>query len=523
VRRARRALALLVVALAATSAFADVVHLKDGGTIEGKVVAEDKTQVTIDTRFGRQTIERSRIDRIEKGKTPQEEIAEREAALAKGGTAQQWFELAEFAGSKGLKKERERLLDKALAVDPDHEAANRAKGRVKHEGRWMTPAERDAAVKAAEEAQMRERGLVPFEGRWVTAEEKAHLEHGEVLVNGKWLGPDDAKRAQGFTKLGDEWILQSEEVPLRRARGFAAESKLPLETSAGDHVVAATTFGKEHLDPLRDACELGYVAAAKSFHESDSDLTWLGGQKVLVVVLPAREEFGAFCRFFAHDEKKVDQRWAEGVAQADGFFWWDPSGTSATFKGSRGLDDTIAHSVHHLGHVLLNRHGFNFKFLPTWLDEGYAAWLEHEVLKRNVISCISSRRYGADGVRKDELVSRTSWYEDSVKQIAEGADPPLSPLLRKDLTTITPDEVAKSMVLIDWLVRERPDAFLQFLTALRQAWPKGVASPLSPEARTAHAKAFDALGTPADLLDRELRAAIAKRPKPQPEKKAEGR
>jgi hypothetical protein len=38
---------------------------------------------------------------------------------------------------------------------------------------------------------------------------------------------------------------------------------------------------------------------------------------------------------------------------------------------------------------------------------------------------------------------------------------------------------------------------------------------MSMEARAAHTKAFDALGTPADLLDRELRAAFASPAKKQ--------
>ena len=508
-KAARLVLALLAGGVVASAARGDVVHLKEGGTIEGRVVAEGRDSITVETRFGRQTIDRSRVARIEKGLTPREELAKREAALPEGARAQQWFELAEFAGEKGLRKERRRLLDRTLAADAGHEGANLALGRVRHEGRWMTPEERDARVRAAEEAAMRARGLVPFGGRWVTPGDKEHLERGDELVDGRWLGADDAKRARGLVQVGEEWVAASEAVPLRRARGFAREATLDLATAAGDHVIVATAFGKEHTAALRDACERGFSAAARSLRESESDLEWLGGQKVLAVVVGTREDFGLFARFFARDEPKVDRRWAEGVARVDGFFWWDPHGTSATFKGARVLDDTTAHTIHHLGHVLLNRHGYNFKFLPTWLDEGYAAWLEHAVLQRNVISCVSGQRYGSDGVRKDELLSRASWFADAVKSIAEGRDPPLDPILKRDLSTITPDEVAKSMVLIDWLLRERHEPFLRFLAALRDAWPRGVVSPMSAEAAAAHARAFAALGTPAPRLDGELRRACA--------------
>jgi hypothetical protein len=279
-------------------------------------------------------------------------------------------------------------------------------------------------------------------------------------------------------------------------------------TAVGDHVVVATTFGKEYDGKLRAACEKGYGLAAASLREKPEQLAWLGGAKVLAVVLPQRDDFAKFCHFFADDEKKVNQRWADGVAQADGFFWWDPSGTSATFRGSRGLDDTTAHTVHHLGHVLLNRHAYNFKFLPTWLDEGYAAWLEHATLGCNSISCISTRRYGVGLVRKDELMPRATWFDDMRKEVADGKDPAFWPILRKDLTTIEPEEVAKAMVVIDDWIARRPDDFLKLLASLRESWPKGVVAALSPEATAANRKAFEAFGTPAEKVDDELRAQL---------------
>jgi len=503
------AFAFLWAAAGGGAARADVVRLKAGGTIEGKIVSENDQGVTIETPFGRQTIEKSRIASVEKGLAPQDELKEREAKLKDGATAPQWFELAEFAGSKGLKKERERLLDKTLAVDPAHDGANLARGRVKHDGRWMAPAERDLLVRAAEEARMRERGLVPYSGRWVTPEEKEHLERGDEQLDGKWVSGDDAKRARGLVPLGNDWIPATEETARRRARSFATRATIDLKTASGDHVVAATAFGAKYTGQLRDTCERGYGIAATSLSESSSDLAWLGGQKVLALVVDTHADFGLFAHAFAEDEKKVDRRWAEGVAKVEGFYWWDPIGTSATCKGPRGLDHTTAHTIHHLGHVLLNRHGYNFKFLPTWLDEGYAAWLEHAVLSKNVISCISGKRYGSDGVRKEDLLSRASWFEDAKRAMAERRDPPLGPILKRDLSTITPDEVAKSMVVLDHLIRRRPADFLKFLAALRDAWPKGIVSPMSPEANGAHAKAFAALATPAELLDQEVRRECA--------------
>ncbi|MSR45522.1 MAG: hypothetical protein EXS13_00370 [Planctomycetes bacterium] len=518
--KSRSFFAAFALVIAAPSLRADTLHLKDGAKLEGKVVAEDKTGVTIETPLGRMVIERARIARIEKGPTAREDLEQREKALAADASAEKWFELAEFAASKGLKRERERLLDATLKRDRNHAGANLASGRVQHDGRWLTPAERDLLVKAAEVEAMRARGLVEWEGRFVTPEEKAHFERGDVRVDvrgeSKWMTADEAKRAQGLERIGNDWFAATEVMARRRAQGFAKEARLNLTVLAGEHLVCATAFGKGHAKQMLEASEKGYLLAAEVLKETASDLTWIGGHKALAIVVDTRDDFGGFARFFARDESKVDQRWAEGVAKVDGFFWWDPTGSSATYKGGRHVDDTTAHTVHHLGHVFLNRHGYNFRFLPSWLDEGFAAWFEYRVLGRNAISCIAARRYASQKtVRKEELLANARWFEDAVKLIRDGKDPMFPSLLPRDLSTIEPEEVSKAMVVIDWLVTERKDGFLKLLATLREQWPKGIVPPTSPAAAAAHRAAFAALGLPAELLDAELRRAIAERPVPK--------
>jgi len=493
-----------MVAMGAAPACADVVHLKEGGTLEGKVVAEDETTLTLDTRFGKQTIAKSRIDHVEKKPTAEEELAAREAKLSPG-TPDEWFALAEFAGRKGLKKERERLLDKVLALAPDHEGANLARGRVKHDGKWMTPAERDAKVKQADDDAMRAKGLVQYDGRWITPEEKEHLERGDVLFQGKWMRPDAAKAAQGLVKLGDEWIPGAEAVPRARVKEFGEANRLALAVDSGDHVVAASAFGAAEAKELREAGERAFAYTAETLGEG-SDVRWLGSQKILALVVDTRDDFDHFARFFATHEPKVNPRWADGVARADGFYWWDPTGTSATYRGPRSSDETASKTIHNLGHVLLNRHDYNWKFLPTWLDEGYAALTEYVVLGRNGTSCVSTEQYGT--VRKGDLLQH-DWFDEAVKMIVEGKDPPLNQVIRRDFTTITRDEVKKSMVVVKWLRDEHRPEFLKLFAALRKGWPKGPSSGVTQDAIAAHAAAFAALGMPPEKVDLELRKACA--------------
>jgi len=497
----------MVAVAGGASARADVVHLKEGGTLEGKVVAEDATSVTLDTRFGRQTIERSRIDRIEKKPTSEEELAEREAKL-KPGTPDEWFALAEFAGRHGLKKERDRLLDKVLVLDPDHEGANLARGRVRHEGKWMTPAERDAKVKAADEAAKRAQGLVEYDGRWITAEEKEHLERGDVLFKGKWMSADAAKTAQGLIRVGDSWIPAAEAAARARVDGFCRENGLALEVAAGDHVVVASALGADHAKTLRDASEKAFAFTATVLGDPD-DVSWIGGQKALALVVATRDDFDHFVRFFAAHEPKVNKLWADSVARSDGFYWWDPIGTSATYRGPRSADETTSQTVHALGHVLLNRHQYNFKYLPTWLDEGFATLTEFEVLGCNFACCVTPEKYATGTGRKDDLLPNPHWYDDAVKAIVAKEDPPLVQVIRRDLATISRDEVKKSMVVVKWLCDERREGLCRLVAALRKSWPKGAASSVTKEAIEAETAAFAALGMTPEQVDAEVRRYAA--------------
>src|SRR5688572_23750074 len=68
-------------------------------------------------------------------KDPNSELAVREAAAKDDVSA--LIKTADWAKEHGLLTEWRRLLQRVLALAPEHEAANQAVGNVKHEGRWM--------------------------------------------------------------------------------------------------------------------------------------------------------------------------------------------------------------------------------------------------------------------------------------------------------------------------------------------------------------------------------------------------
>jgi hypothetical protein len=157
-RRIVLALALSLPGLAA----ADVIHLKDGRSVEGEIVEEGGGKVKVKVKLGSVTLNSDDIESIERKPTPAQEYAERLKTL-KPGSATEQLDLALWAESKKLEEEAIRHFLEALRLDPevaparaalerrdwhlvagewqDPDTYYRGRGWVRHEGRWAHPLE----------------------------------------------------------------------------------------------------------------------------------------------------------------------------------------------------------------------------------------------------------------------------------------------------------------------------------------------------------------------------------------------
>jgi hypothetical protein len=166
--------ALIVAVLAACLPVrADVVELEDGTFLEGKVVKETRSFVTLQTKERkRKVLSRKKIRRVLKGATLFDVYVGKRAAL-KAGEARAHVELGLWCQENGMAGLAEREFRKAVSLDPENGAARENLGHAKWEGRWYT---READLKRAQ-------GLQPFRGRWLAGGEfeeasKDHVEHG---------------------------------------------------------------------------------------------------------------------------------------------------------------------------------------------------------------------------------------------------------------------------------------------------------------------------------------------------------
>ena len=126
-----------------------------------------------------------------------------------------WLELGLWARSHGLTTQAREAFEHVLVVDPDNAGAHQALGDVRLGERWV----------GADEA-LRAQGLVPFEGRWVAPEERA-----AILRERAEAAAEDRARAEASARAREAEA---------RARAAEAEARL-VEAQAAQ--VEAASYG----------------------------------------------------------------------------------------------------------------------------------------------------------------------------------------------------------------------------------------------------------------------------------------
>jgi len=162
-----------LIALALTLALAglaraDVIRLKAGGELRGKIVKSSATRnsdkVTLETLTGAVvSVPRDDVGMTINRPLTVEDYETRVRHLPE--TLEAHWHLAEWCRSKGLTSQRETHLQRVIEFDPDHEQAHLALGHVWKEGAWVDWDDYMAA-----------RGYVKHKGRFVTQQELELME-----------------------------------------------------------------------------------------------------------------------------------------------------------------------------------------------------------------------------------------------------------------------------------------------------------------------------------------------------------
>lgn len=165
-------LATLLLALGAAQAAEPVTLLfPSGGRLSGVLLDESRGLYVLERDGGQLEFPHSAVAEVVRAPNAEGEFRAREAALPPKDAGALW-DLARFAAESGLLGRADRAARRVLSLDNDHagaraylgyervfgewlsgDALKRAKGWVRHEGTWMTLAQRKAILERDARAQ----------------------------------------------------------------------------------------------------------------------------------------------------------------------------------------------------------------------------------------------------------------------------------------------------------------------------------------------------------------------------------
>ncbi len=475
-RQAAGRLALgLVLVCGSGRALGDIVHLRAGGRVEGRIVEEGPDSISVKTRFGVQRIASADVLRIERKETLEETVERRLKTLAPNDVAGR-LDLARFCKENQLTAEWKSLLEKVLAIDPENAEAQAALGREKVDGRWMTLAERTDYQKRKEIAAKRAHGLVEYQGRWMSKEEKEALEKGLVLYEGKWMTEAEAMDKKGFVRVDGKWVRKDQQQLATEAKEIGARLGVPLSFEGTEHFSILSANSPENSKQVGSALERG-LAHARQILPAGTKKDPFDG-KMIVLLLVERDHYMRYVDLFS-EKFEQGSSWARTVRLANGFYTFQPC-ASVDFRAARAEETLVHSSVHKLGHVLVNRLHFGFNYVPAWLDEGFAAYLEREILKQNITFCFGSS-YGqfekpATGTKGGTKATKVSGDEPSLDDairalVGSGKDRLLDELLGLDLPELGYDETSKAWSVVHYLLNLDAVKFDRFFQLVRERTP----------------------------------------------------
>jgi hypothetical protein len=192
-------LGVLVLVLFGPWAQADVIVLRGGGQVTGKVRPDpqNKDRVQVWLLQGRKPLSflKSQIVEVTPKASPLDAYFEKLSKVA--ATAQAEYELALWCEQNKLNDLARTHYEAALVADKSFEPAHKKLGHVFHDGYWLSRDDLNAV-----------QGLVKYKGRWISTEERAkhQAEEAATATQNSWIrrikilrqaivsGPEDRRR-----------------------------------------------------------------------------------------------------------------------------------------------------------------------------------------------------------------------------------------------------------------------------------------------------------------------------------------
>ncbi len=392
---------------------------------------------------------------------PKAEFAIRRKALeespALANAAKAWYDLALWAAERKLEPEARAALERTIALDPDHAGARNRLGYERIGREWLP----------RDEAQRR-KGLVFYEGRWVRPEEKARLEQGYVIdADGQWVKKEvvearkaaeaeKARRAREFERerawlaSGTSTIEVSADTLARmlghqKSEARATEQLLGLKFEDVERgpLLVHTTHPKDSpkLRLFLETLEMIYLEEARTYDLPVKEPIWPG--KLEIYFFKEKAEFDRFAT-------RMD---AAGSACNSGGYFVHAGNVGGYPKLHIAMFDLdLGKLAHEMSHAFMSRYRLSERRVAPWVNEGVAEYVRLEISE------------------KLKLGERDGRYRGIVKDLLRRQDPrmSLSTLMAKEEIPAT--EVwayAASYAAVDFMIARDKAKFVRFLDLLK--------------------------------------------------------
>ncbi len=472
--------ALLAALLGAPArAPADEVRTKDGRVLEGKVLEDGPAGVKIRLRFGGElTLRRDEVQAVERKDLPEEAVAKKRAALAPGDAEGLW-RLALEARDLKLRKAFEGLVDEILRISPDHAGANEAKGRVKYDGRWVDPKERDRLEAEKERQRKQAQGLVEHKGRWVTPEERDALDRGLVFHDGRWMSEREAKEAEGFVPHKGGWVKKEELESVLLRDSLVEAAGVPLTVAQSERFSVATVYNQADTNLVLQDAEKACAEFSRWFGVAPGERLFdhimnRQPRRCSIVILEKEAQYQKFIEGLlrSHEELRTvtSKEMIDLWKRQSGFVSLDPDCWIVGYRGAFPKERTRHSVVHKLSHVLLQRwRNKGTRWTRYWLAEGLGEVQEINAFGSCQVFCVRTE-YGERGGDDAKAIGE-GWKAEAKRLAAAGGDSRFRDLGAKPLADLQPWDLVKSWSMVHYLLSLDREKFVSLVALLKAQMP----------------------------------------------------
>lgn len=293
-------------------------------------------------------------------------------------------------------------------------------------------------------------------------------------------------------------------------REIAEKTGLNLSCEESESFIWALAINKAQAQNLIKVGE----SALKVFMESAQVKSWEelwgpasgGTKKALMIILANEPQYKKALNFYEEKYKPY-----KGFAEQAGrvLYWPQPNPRVCSLMHLKpttldGMKNVVAHEV---GHLCALRFKFHRNFVPAWFEEGVACWLEAKVVGKSNCFCFSGG-YGDSATRVDKItdIEWPKWKIAVSGMAKKKADKALRQIIPMSMTELSADEMSKAWSLIDYMVKQDPAKFANFMVLMKRYWPAKIVFEHTDEKFKAQETAIkEAFGVELDELDQKWR------------------